>query len=278
MKFKFYCVVIVTTISCLNATANDDETNGCLERYLMRKGKLPSDYPARQSASVAVCNLVTTSILSDITERFELSHNDTSNESKAECYKREFRNEELADLKIKLRVIQQESQLPESVQKMQITETLYDIGQKLAKIAVRCKTDENKFNEQLGVKNETAMELNYCFAKYAAENELLPLKNINLNPHDIVITNIVCEAIIAKERLRRENEFHIILSEKGASIGAVNCILNVDKEHDIFNKEIVINVLAYVELPKETKGIESEKAEKNFADGIANMRTCMTGI
>ncbi|KAG4078508.1 hypothetical protein HA402_009220 [Bradysia odoriphaga] len=278
MKFKFYCVVIVIAISCLNVTANvdDDETNGCLERYLMQKGTLPSDYPARQPASLIVCSLTTTIYVSFLTRLYEALI-ESRIKNGADCLKREFQSEGTLDLIIKLNIIE-ESQLSENEQNVQINETRNEFRQDLTKIARQCDTNEGKFievfNEQFGIKNETlsALEHNYCFAKYAADNDLLPLKNVNLNPNDIVTTNIDCEAIIRKERRSQERDVRQKAKEKMEN--SVNCVMDAYKENDAFNMGIVMRVLQYVELPNETRDAETEKAATKLAEFTITIMVC----
>ncbi|XP_037032963.1 uncharacterized protein LOC119071944 [Bradysia coprophila] len=278
MKFKLYCVVIVLAISCLNATANvdDDETNGCLERYLMQKGKLPSHYPARQPSSIVVCRLTTTVYVSFLTRFFEvLIENRIKNGT--ECLKRELKNGGTLDLVIKLNLIE-ESQLSENEQNIQINETRNELRQDLTKIARQCDTNEDKFievfNEQFGIKNETlsALEHNYCFAKYAADNDLLSLKNVNLNPNNIATTNIDCEAIIRKERRRQEHD--VRQKAKAKMENSVNCVMDSYQGNDVFNTGIVMRVLQYVEFPKETRDAETEKAATKLAEFTVAVMVC----
>lgn len=278
MKLNWYCVVIVIAICCLNATADndDDETNGCLERYLMRKGKLPSDHPAKAAGSTFICSF-TTEITVTLLKSVFTTLIESSFQNGADCLKREFENNEITDLIMKLNLIE-ESQLGESEQKIQINQTRNELRQDLTKIAVQCETNEKKFveifNEQLGIKNETlsALEHNYCFAKYAAENELLPLKGVNLNPNDILTTYIDCEAIIRKERRKQEHDVRQAAKQNMGD--SVNCAMNLYNEQNLFNTGIVSRVLEYVELPKETKDDETDKAAKKVVDFATALIMC----
>lgn len=73
-------------------------------------------------------------------------------------------------------------------------------------IASKCGTNETKFiesfDELFGIKNETlsALEQNYCYAVTTNGNDLLPLRNVNLNPKNIATTRLNCDSIIRNER------------------------------------------------------------------------------
>lgn len=278
MKLKFVSVVlIVVAICCLNVTADsdDDSSPECLENYLKQKGKLASNFPVRPVTSETTCRFVlvlSLALMRGIIDELITSKNPTST-----CLVREFANQETLDLITKLNVIE-ESSLSENEMKTQTNETRNELKQDLAKIALQCETDVNKFtetfNDFLGIKNETlsALQHNYCFAKYASKHDLLPLKNVNLNPNGIETTNIDCRAIIRKERRSNEQDLRDTTKEKMPN--SINCVMDVYKNNNVFDTSIATRVLEYVELSKEIKDAESKKNVNKIADFTVNVVNC----
>lgn len=282
MKLNWFCILIVIALSCTFVTAkdsSDEDGQACLETYLQQKGKLGINFPVRQS-SLFLCRFVTPITLRVVESLIE---NQIKEEipNDADCLIREFKNKESLDILIKLNVIE-ESNLSESEIKTQTNVTRNELRQDLIKTATQCETNEVDFiaifNEFLGIKNETlsALEHKYCFAKYAADNELLPLQNIDLNPNGIVTTYIDCKAIIKKER--RQHERNAREKVKARNPEAANCVMEAYNTKNVFNTYIIMSVLDYVELPKETKDVESNLVTDKFADFAGAVMVCYMSL
>lgn len=279
MKLKWLCVLIVVALVCSNVMANssnnEDDSEECLEVYLKQKGKLGDDFPVRQSTST--CNLVTIftiTIMEGIVEnsiKEEISNNNT------ECLIREFKNKETLDLLVKLDVIG-DSKLSESKIKTETNVTRNELRQDLSKIALQCETDADSFlsifNSYFGIKNVTlaAMEHNYCFANYAADNELLPLKNVDLNPNGIVTTHINCNAIIRKERRQEESRVRERTKEKKRKIKT--CVMDAYRNNNIFDYYIMSQVLEYLEFSKEVKDEQTNQIGEKIAEYSLTLFMC----
>lgn len=279
MKLKLLCVLIVVGLVCSNVKADDDddESQVCLETYLRQKGKLGSDFPARQPSPLCIfITPISLKIFEAVVEnqiRDKISNN-------TDCLIREFKNQESLDLIVKLGVIE-DSELSESKMRIQKSLTRNELRQDLIKIALQCETDENSFipvfNEYFGIKNVTlsAMEHNYCFAKYAADHELLPLENVDINPNGIDTTHIKCKAIIRKEHRRQESRVRDRLKEKKRK--TKNCVMEAYRNNNIFEYGIMSQVLEYLEFSKEIKDAEANKIAEKIADYSVTIFTCLLG-
>lgn len=152
--------------------------------------------------------------------------------------------------------------MSESHSNSETYKTRYELKEDLVKVALKCDADVEKFidifSDFLGIKNVTlsALEHNYCFAKYAADNELLPLENIELNPNRISTINIDCGGIIKEERERFEKE---LVKTINASPSEIKCISEEYRNKNIFDAQISSLVLTYLDFPKEIKEAATAK-------------------
>jgi len=282
MKLNWFCLLIVVAHFCFNVTlasSSDDDGVECLGTYLHQKGKLSADFPIRESGTQSppiYCRFVTAITLRVVQSLIESSIQEVLPKD-ADCLKSEFKNQETLDVIVKLSVIE-DSNLSENDINTQTNVTRDELKQDLIKIALQCETDEKKFieifNSFLGIKNETlaALHHNYCFAKYAADNELLPLNGIELNSNGIVTSRLDCNAIIKKER--RKHERNAREKVKANNPKSLNCVMDAYVNQNVFNIYVVMNVIDYVEFPKETKDEESNKVANKFADFTRTVGFC----
>lgn len=95
----------------------------------------------------------------------------------ADCLINEFSNLETLDLIVKLKVIEKTRSLDETEMKMKLNKTPKELQEDLEKMASQCQTEDKIFiaifNEHFRIKNETLDALQYCIAKYAADNKIL---------------------------------------------------------------------------------------------------------
>lgn len=188
------------------------------------------------------------------TVAFELKiESDFQNE--ADCLKRELKRKESWNLTSTLdNVI--ESNLSESENKTVINGTRNELRQDLINI-VWCGTNETKFiessDELFGIKNETlsALEQNYSYAMTTNDNDLLPLRNINLNPKNIATAHLNCDSIIRNEREDQRDFLRRFLRQY--SRRSASCTMGLFNAYNVFDTQTVREVLKYVELPEEPK-------------------------
>jgi hypothetical protein len=81
-----------------------------------------------------------------------------------------------------------------------------DIKRELNAAAEVCHIDPKwggAFDEYLGISNtsQSVLEQNYCFLKTSIDNNLIDIKNIDVNPNNIDTSVINCEAIIESKNV-----------------------------------------------------------------------------
>jgi len=255
-------IILVHTCCIINASfSSDGDGTECLEAYLQQKGKLSIDFPLKPS-SFFYCRFVT-SITLRVVESLIEDNIKEAIPNDADCLIREFKNQESLDYVVKLSVIE-DSNLSETDINTQTNATRNQLKHDLKKTALQCETDEQKFitifNDFLGIKNETlaALHHNYCFAKYAADKELLPLEDIELNPNGIITTHIDCNSIIKKERRKHERNAREKSKERRPK--SSNCIMEAYRRKNVFDAYIKLQVIEYVEFPKKNQRRGNEKS------------------
>ncbi len=192
-----YFLMGITFLLCYQVTAktsdSDDGDSGteCLKKYLQQKGKLEIESTAPVELGLR-CRFLTTAALRILSATIE-SRITSGFPSEAECLNKEFKNQDVADVIVKMEVIKK-SELNEHEKQTRSDDAKTELKNDLGNVATTCGTDPNKFiesfNPYLGIKSPLnvtlpSLEHNYCFAKYVADNQLLPLDNIELNPYGI---------------------------------------------------------------------------------------------
>lgn len=269
MKIKIFCLLIVTVFSCNKVTAessaddSDTITRECLEEYLEQKGNIKGDFPTREWSFR--CRTIAVTALRILNKSVESQINSTIHGSDAACLIKQFKNLEILDLLVKLEVVEQ-SKLSESEMETRTDETITELRNALVNAALKCRTDQEKFveifNGYLGIKSPrnvtlSALEHNFCFAKFVADNHLLPMENIDLNPNGIVTDNVNCDAIINEEREREEADYRNKLKDLKENV--IECILEEYRKGQYFQSHISELVVGFLEFPKDIEDAETEK-------------------
>jgi hypothetical protein len=280
MKFAVYSLALSATLYCVYARAAIDEGEACIVQYLKRKGKLSEDFPTTLETPSSHCEVSIPISTKIVREAYVDKINETF-PNQSQCLIDEFDNREIVDHVLKVSVISESKKLSENSIKTQLEAARSDLKQDLEKIAIQCNTvDEaftNIFNDLLGIKNETlaVFQYEYCISKYTADNSLLPLNNVELNPHHIDIEHLNCTAIIEKERTKAVKEIRDKMTSTPNGDRYINCILNAYNRNRVFDWSIALKVLYIVELPKETKESEKAKATQKIADFSVATFTCI---
>lgn len=269
MNFHIFCIFIVTLLCTVSSSADSSDGNKCVQEYLRQKGKLGAEFPAVEWSPR--CRLIATSAMTILNESIKSRIKSGMPVLSVSCLIEEFTNQEIVDVILKLQVVKK-SELSENQKQSLTSETYEEFKNDLASVANKCEADQNKFFELFldffGSKrphNKTlsAMEHNYCFAKYAAENDLLPLKNVELNPDGIDTRNVNCTAIIQEEQARQEQELRQKLIIQKPSV--VECILDGYRNQNLFQSQVSTMVLNFLDLPKDIEEAETEKLKATFA-------------
>lgn len=269
MKIETFCLLIVTVFSCNKVTAessaddSDTITRECLEEYLEQKGNIKGDIPTKEWSFR--CRTIAATALRILNKSIESQINSTMHGSDAACLIKQFKNLQILDLLVKLEVIEQ-SKLSETEMDTRTDETQTELRNDLANAALKCETDQEKFVEifdgYLGIKSPrnvtlSALEHNYCFAKFAADNHLLPMEKIDLNPNGIVTDNVNCDAIINAEREQDKADYRNKLKDLKENV--IDCILEEYRKGQYFQSHISELVVRFLEFPKDIEDAETEK-------------------
>lgn len=144
--------------------------------------------------------------------------------------------------------------------------------QDLTKIAQLCGTNVtqliNSFRYHLEMTNVTGMDVQNCFMKYVADNDLLPSKYINRNWYFNVTANVDCKAAVVKQmdNVKRSTNHDLT--------NPVECILASYKRNSVYDSWILSGVLYRIELPQEINDAEMEKVSRRLANFEADADSC----
>jgi len=279
MKFSLYCLALGITLSYVCARAILDEGEACLVQYLKNKEKLSQDFPSTLLQALPNCDLgvqiaiqvLRKAIVDKIKETLPVE---------LECLTNEFDNRETLDQLVKISIISESKMLSENGKKTQLEICRSQLKLDVEKIAIQCNANvrifKNIFNEALGIKNETlaVLQYEYCITKYVADNSLLPLNNVDLNPKNINTENVDCNDIIDKERAKTVQEIRdkLVATQNGDSI--FECVSNAYNKDRIFDWSLAIKVLHIVDLPKETDEYEKERIVKKLVNFAGSTFSC----
>lgn len=256
-----------------------DESQACLVQYLKGKAKLSSSFPTMLQPS-SRCHLVIPITLQTLREVVtdEIKEK-TPGES--ECLINEFDDQETLDEVMKITVIHESKLLSENEIKTQLTTIRNQLKNDLGNIALQCHTDDKNFisifNEYLGIKNETleVFQFEYCISKYVADNSILAMDNVELNPHDIDIKNTNCDNILEKERNKEENEIRDKLTQTPNAGQILECVMEAYKSEKIFDYGVALKVLYVLDFPRETKDSEKARVAQKVASFAVTTFTCV---
>lgn len=279
MKFVIYCVVLSVTLSYVYAAKVLDEGEACLVQYLKGKAKLSSSFPSTLQPS-SRCRLAIPITLQTVREIIvDQVKEKTSGDS--ECLITEFDNQDTLDDVLKISLIQESKILSENEKKNQLATSRDELKQDLRKIAIQCHTDDTAFisvfNEYLGIKNETleVFQFEYCISKYVADNSLLAMDNIDLNPHNIDTKNINCDNLIERERNKVANDMREKLASTPNPEQIFECVMVAFNNDKIFDYGLAMRVLYILDFPRETKESEKTRITQKIASFALSTFTCV---
>ncbi|KAG4067030.1 hypothetical protein HA402_000021 [Bradysia odoriphaga] len=257
------CVVVSSIICCAfaqNAALDSYRNYECVMQYLKEKGKFDNKFqteiPAATCSFIVLLKmgLVNESYSGEIKENFPNEfHCLTSEMDKLSTY----------DLVLKAYTIHY-APATEVALKEHLNETRDELQQRLEEIASVCKADNKTFisifSAILGIEDDTlkTIKLNYCSAKYVAQNKLLnsvPEGN-ELIPHNVDTESINCTEIIENKRNEFEKEFMSLEASKGRTLA--NCVRQAYEKGRFFDYSIASEVLSLNNLKLSKAMRESE--------------------
>lgn len=258
MKFAIRCLAVYIYAQFLYVSASGNAFNdgeACLIQYLHKKGKLDDNFTSIEKPSpncLFVMPLTKMVLRKTFTDRI-----DSEIPNHSDCLKARFDSQETLDLVIKISVIRE---VDIKTELDPVRRALHD---DLKNIMSHCDTNDESFlaifNDYLGNKNETlaVLQEDYCVSKYVADNNILDLSNVELNPNRIDTENLNCNQMV--EKLKNDSEQE--LSDKIASLPhgkkILVCVMDAYKTNKIFETGIALKVLYNLDVPKDLK--ESEK-------------------
>lgn len=203
----------------------------------------------------------------------------------SDCLMSQFDHQATIDLLIKISVLQETEYLRENVEtdwnliSNKLRATRVALHKVLENIVFMCETDKRFFDifvEYLGNKNEIlkVLKLDYCMAKYVADNQLLNLDNVELNPHDIASDDVDCNNVIELER--KKSFEHVVdkISSLPNAEAMLGCVLDIYKNGNIFDSRIAFKVLHSLDVPKEIKESENFRLNQNLTEFGMSTFTC----
>lgn len=257
------CVVFSGILCCASAqNAALDSYRGyeCVMQYLKEKGKFEAKFQTEIPA--ATCSFIVSLKMGLVNE----SYSGTIREkfpNESTCLIREMDKLSTYDLVLKAYTIHY-TPATEVALKEHLNETRNELQQRLEEVAWECKADNKTFilifSAILGIEDDTVktVQLNYCSAKYVAENKLLNfvLDGYDLNPHHIDTMSINCSKIIENKRNEFEKDFVGLEASKGRTLA--ECVRHAYEKGRFFDYSIALEVLSLgnLKLSKEMK--ESE--------------------
>lgn len=278
MKLVIFLVIFFESVTGLS---NLDEGNSCIIQYLKNKKQLDANFPSPSSSDSAKCRLVMPLLLRTFGNalRTRLSEKPDID---VDCVMNNFKNSSAMDFMLMREVIPLSKDLEntETTQRMRnATKTLRKI---LISVAKRCEIDQTYgglFDEILGLQNLSipVLEHNYCFTKYALDNELIEVKHINLNPRRISLTNLDCEEMIERNQIMREKQLLNKLNQRKLSHEHIQCIMNRYRSEKAFASNIALEVIDILNISYEEKRENREKVAVQLEKFITSIFVCTRG-
>jgi hypothetical protein len=133
-------------------------------------------------------------------------------------------------------------------------------------------------NEKKAVKNVTDYEEDYCVKKYLVKNNLIDTVAyvFDLNPHNINVTGLNCEATIKKSNndIYEQLGFVYLESLNLGNIEKVECALEKFREADYFDLMMKISALTTFSITPEQRLDERENFIRILSKISSNISTC----
>lgn len=264
----FCCVLIYGKFCCLEAFVMpnsyyelDGSTDSeCTLRDLKTERNLEFDFP--MSKETPKCRLTWSQLNEAVREEMKLFIAKHA-PSDGNCLSDRFvKSDKTLDLVLTITAIQAGDFFSATEKKVRLVNFQNDLKNNLEEIANECKYPKDKFLELFQgafMNNETliAMESTYCLAKYVTDNEVLTLRDVNLNPHNINTDNLNCSIVIEEERRKDEERFRDNMTLRDQT--AIACVMNVYTENEVFYLDFAEMVLDKSEISEEMKRSEKDK-------------------
>lgn len=281
VKMKLSVGVVVSIILCCAFAQNAlDSYRGyeCVMQYLKEKGEFDSKFQTEIPA--ATCSFIVSLKMGLVNE----SYSGTIKEkfpNEFHCLVSEMDQRSTYDSVLKAYTIHY-APATEVALKAHLNETRNKLQQRLEEVASECKADKKTFilifSAILGIEDDTVktIQLNYCSAKYVAENKLLNtvLDDYELNPYHIDTKLINCTEIIENKRNEFEKEFVDLEASEGRALA--ECVRHAYEKGRFFDYSIALEVLSLsnLKLLKEVRERELLRLTKGKARYFVSASFC----
>lgn len=282
IKMKLSVCVVISSILCCtfaqNAALDSYRNYECVMQYLKEKGKFDGKFETEIPAPT--CSFIVSLKMGLVNE----SYSGTIKEkcpNEFHCLISEMDKRSTYDSVLKAYTIHY-APATEVALKEHLNETRIELQERLEEVASTCKADNDTFilifSAILGIEDDTVktIQLNYCSAKYVADNKLLKLvlDGYDLNPDRIDTKSLNCTEIIEHKRNEFEKEFVDLEASKGRTLA--ECVRHAYEKGRFFDYSIASEVLSLSnwKLSKQMKESELLRLTKGKARYFISASFC----
>lgn len=278
---KLAVIFIVAIFEIVAGLSNLDEGNSCIIQYLKHKKKLDDDFPSPAKPDSVKCRIVIPLLVKTFGNALKIRLSEKP-DMNVDCVMDNFKNSSAMDYMLMREVILMSKDLENS----EVTQKMRNSTKALRKILINaakiCKVDQSfdgLFDDILGLQNLsiTVLEHNYCFTKYALDNELIEVKHVNINPRRIPTANLDCEEMIEKNQIMREKQLLEKINQKNLSHEQVQCILDKYRSEKAFASNIALEVIDILNISYEEKRTNRMRVAAQLEQFITSFFVCTRG-
>lgn len=274
--------ILIAIIQAAASLSNLDEGNSCIIQYLKNKKKLHGDFPSPSQPDSSKCRIVMPLILKTFENALRTRLAEKP-DIKVDCVMNHFKNSSMMDYMLMREVIPMSRDLENSEVTQRMRNSTKVLRKILISVAKKCEIDQNYgglFDEILGLQNLTmpVLEHNFCFTKYAIENELIEVKHINLNPRRIPTLNLDCEEMIDKNQIMRERLLLEKLNRRNLSHEHIQCIMDKYRSEKAFASNVALEVIDILNISYEEKRSNREKVAAQLEKFLTSIFSCAKSL
>lgn len=278
MKIILKLTIITLALFGLDEAAQLEEGNACIIQYLKNKKRLSQDFPFDAQPDSAKCRLVMPLIFKHL-EVALLQKLSDKEDIKVDCIMAHLKNVSALDYMLMREIIP----MSRSLENSEITQKTRNTTKVLRRILInganKCGSDRSYsglFDDILGLQNMSleVLQHNYCFTKYAVENKLIEVKQVNMNPRRIPTTNLNCEEMIDIQQISKERQLLSKLNDRKLSREEVQCIMDKYRSEKAFDSNVALEVVDFLHISYEEKRANREKIANALERYIKSVFTC----
>lgn len=262
MKFILTLIaLILIEFSAALPLSKSKKGQDCLIKYLKEKGMLEEEFLTTNSLSG--CDLATRLVIPEMIN-LHLAKLSEAGIINADCVAMELRKSGIYDFMLKENVIESTNLLDLDEITRRLRDVRITIKDILDNASTNCDSDHTfagLYNNYLGIKNETLVVLqnNYCYAKFAVDEKLIEIGDLNINPGNINIAAVNCNQIVSEQKTIIIATIIEKYNKKNVPQHQIDCVLNAFSEGKAVEKSIALEVLEELKISLEMKKRNREK-------------------